>query len=61
VTTDSGGAVTRPLTVVSGSPPRAGQLAGLARFPGAGHVESWNIGRARYTSLLRSFLSPVAP
>ena len=36
-------------------------LVTLARFPGAGHVESWNIGRARYTSLLESFLSPVAP
>jgi hypothetical protein len=116
--------VTRPLTVVSGSAPRVGQLAGLdtsyflgdpaaalgipvrdvvvhgplgplpawyfpgrgstfvigvhgrnstrnsqlrpslvtlARFPRAGHVESWNIDRARYTSLLESFLSPVAP
>jgi alpha-beta hydrolase superfamily lysophospholipase len=36
-------------------------LVTLARFPGAGHVESWNIDRARYTSLLTSFLSPVAP
>jgi hypothetical protein len=36
-------------------------LVTLARFPGAGHVESWNIDRARYTSLLESFLSPVAP
>jgi pimeloyl-ACP methyl ester carboxylesterase len=29
-------------------------------FPGAGHLESWNIDRARYTSLVRSFLTPVA-
>ena len=36
-------------------------LVTLARFPGAGHVESWNIDRARYTSLLESFLSPVVP
>jgi len=36
-------------------------LVTLARFPGAGHVESWNIDRARYTALLDSFLSPVAP
>jgi pimeloyl-ACP methyl ester carboxylesterase len=36
-------------------------LVTLARFPGAGHVESWNIDRARYTSALESFLSPVAP
>jgi pimeloyl-ACP methyl ester carboxylesterase len=36
-------------------------LVTLAQFPGAGHLESWNIDRARYTSLLTSFLSPVAP
>jgi alpha-beta hydrolase superfamily lysophospholipase len=36
-------------------------LVTLAVFPGAGHVESWNIDRARYTTLLESFLSPVAP
>jgi uncharacterized protein len=36
-------------------------LVTLARFPGAGHVESWNIDRARYTALLKSFLTPVAP
>jgi pimeloyl-ACP methyl ester carboxylesterase len=36
-------------------------LVTFERFPGAGHVESWNIDRARYTSLLESFLAPVAP
>jgi len=36
-------------------------LVTLARFPGAGHVESWNIDRARYTSIVESFLSPLAP
>src|SRR5262249_34727587 len=36
-------------------------LVTLVRFPGAGHVESWNIGRARYTSGLGSFLARVAP
>ena len=36
-------------------------LVTLAQFPGAGHLESWNINKARYTSLLTSFLSPVAP
>jgi uncharacterized protein len=36
-------------------------LVTFARFPGAGHIESWNINRARYTTLLESFLSPVAP
>jgi hypothetical protein len=35
-------------------------LVALEVFPGAGHLESWNIDRARYTSLVRSFLTPVA-
>ncbi len=29
-------------------------------FPGAGHLESWNIDRSRYTSLVESFLGPLA-
>ena len=29
-------------------------------FPGAGHLESWNTDRARYTSLVESFLAPLA-
>ncbi len=36
-------------------------LVTFAQFPGAGHVESWNSDRTRYTSLLESFLRPVAP
>ncbi len=36
-------------------------LVTFARFPGAGHAESWNMNRARYTALLESFLAPVAP
>jgi uncharacterized protein len=36
-------------------------LVTLAVFPGAGHVESWNINRARYTTLLESLLAPAAP
>jgi alpha-beta hydrolase superfamily lysophospholipase len=36
-------------------------LVTFARFPGAGHVESWNADQPRYTSLLESFLAPVAP
>jgi alpha-beta hydrolase superfamily lysophospholipase len=35
-------------------------LADFEVFPGAGHLESWNIDRARYTSLVRTFLTPVA-
>lgn len=35
-------------------------LVRFARFPGAGHAESWNMDRTRYASLLESFLSPVA-
>jgi len=37
------------------------ELVEFARFPGAGHVESWNIDRARYAALVESFLAPVAP
>ena len=29
-------------------------------FPGPGHLESWNIDRSRYTSLVESFLAPPA-
>jgi alpha-beta hydrolase superfamily lysophospholipase len=29
-------------------------------FPGAGHLESWNTDRSRYTSLVQSFLAPLA-
>jgi uncharacterized protein len=29
-------------------------------FPGAGHLESWNTDRSRYTSLVKSFLAPLA-
>jgi len=31
-------------------------LVTLEVFPGAGHLESWNIDRARFTSLVESFL-----
>lgn len=30
-------------------------------FCGAGHLESWNIDRMRYTSVLETFLAPMAP
>lgn len=40
---------------------RQPSLVDLAVFPGAGHLESWNTDRARYTSLLESFLTPVRP
>jgi pimeloyl-ACP methyl ester carboxylesterase len=36
-------------------------LVRFTRFPDAGHIESWNIDRARYTALVESFLAPVAP
>jgi hypothetical protein len=35
-------------------------LVTLEVFPGAGHLESWNIDRARYTSLVESFLNTPA-
>ena len=34
-------------------------LVTLERFPGAGHLESWNIDRSRYTSVVESFLEPA--
>jgi pimeloyl-ACP methyl ester carboxylesterase len=34
-------------------------LVTLARFPDAGHLESWNTDRPRYTSLLAEFLAPL--
>lgn len=36
-------------------------LVTFVRFPGAGHLESWNSDLPRYTALLESFLAPVAP
>ena len=35
-------------------------LVTFERFPGAGHLESWNTDRSRYTSLLETFLAPAA-
>jgi alpha-beta hydrolase superfamily lysophospholipase len=34
-------------------------LVTLERFPGARHLESWNVDRSRYTSLVQSFLEPA--
>lgn len=34
-------------------------LVTFERFPGACHLESWNTGRSRYTSLVQSFLEPA--
>jgi hypothetical protein len=34
-------------------------LVTLAVFPGAGHLESWNMDRPRYTALVESFLAPL--
>jgi hypothetical protein len=36
---------------------RCPSLVTLEVFPGAGHLESWNTDRPRYTSLVESFLS----
>jgi uncharacterized protein len=35
-------------------------LVTFERFPGAGHLESWNTDRSRYTSLLETFLAPAS-
>lgn len=50
-----------PITVAARLRQLKPALVTLARFAHAGHLESWNINPARYTSLLGSFLSPVAP
>jgi uncharacterized protein len=34
-------------------------LVALEAFPGAGHLESWNVDRSRYASLVESFLAPL--
>jgi uncharacterized protein len=36
-------------------------LVTFARFAGAGHLESWNTDRPRYSALLEAFLAPAAP
>jgi alpha-beta hydrolase superfamily lysophospholipase len=36
-------------------------LVTFVPFPSAGHLESWNSDRPRYTSLLETFLAPLAP
>jgi uncharacterized protein len=36
-------------------------LVTLERFGGDGHVESWNVDRARYERAVRAFLERVAP
>jgi hypothetical protein len=39
----------------------APKLVIYEQFPGAGHVESWNMHRARYRAAVEQFLAPVAP
>lgn len=50
-----------PVSISATLKERHPSLAEFEVFPGAGHLESWNIDRDRYTSLVRSFLTPVAP
>jgi hypothetical protein len=49
-----------PISISATLKERHPSLVALEVFPGAGHLESWNIDRARYTSLMRSFLTPEA-
>ena len=49
-----------PASVSASLKERQPALVDLQVFPGAGHLESWNTDRARYTALLESFLAPVA-
>jgi alpha-beta hydrolase superfamily lysophospholipase len=50
-----------PASISAALKERQPSLVDLQVFPGAGHLESWNRDRARYTSLVESFLTPVAP
>ncbi|HET7246469.1 MAG TPA: hypothetical protein VFJ07_16685, partial [Streptosporangiaceae bacterium] len=50
-----------PITISARLKEANPSLVTFARFPGAGHLESWNANQARYTSLLESVLSPAAP
>ena len=34
-------------------------LVTFERFPGAGHLESWNTDRSRYSALVAEFLAPL--
>ena len=45
-----------PVSVSATLRQRRPSLVTLEVFPGAGHLESWNIDRARYTSLVETFL-----
>jgi uncharacterized protein len=38
---------------------RAPRLVTFERFRGAGHLESWNTDRSRYTALVQEFLGPL--
>jgi uncharacterized protein len=49
-----------PVSISATLKERQPSLVTFERFPGAGHLESWNVDRARYTSLLTSFLAPAA-
>jgi pimeloyl-ACP methyl ester carboxylesterase len=71
----SAGGLTKPMVIVQGDkdtivPPSlneqfaAAAPAGLVQyevFPGAGHVQAWNVDRTRYETLLTDFLAKVAP
>jgi uncharacterized protein len=46
-----------PVSMSAALKERRPSLVTLAVFPGAGHLGSWNIDRARYTSLVESFLT----
>lgn len=49
-----------PVSISATLKERCPSLVALEVFPGASHLESWNTDRERYTSLLQSFLTPVA-
>jgi uncharacterized protein len=59
--THGGADTTVPISTSAALKQAKPSLVTFAAFPGAGHAESWNTGQPRYTALLESFLTPVAP
>jgi esterase/lipase len=52
---------TVPVTISEGLAAARSDLVTFERFAGDGHVQSWNVDRARYERTVRAFLERVAP
>jgi uncharacterized protein len=56
-----GGDPTVPATINEDLAAARPDLVTFERFAGDGHVQSWNVDRARYERAVRAFLERVAP